>query len=302
MGTAAQFRGKVSHGNHPHGFSVFLAEKRHCAGLFRFFKAHHLCLHAHGFGNLLVDNFFNPVNFLRRHGGKMAEVKTQPVPVYKGAFLLHMRPQHSAQRFLEKMGGAVVLTGIASVFFVHLKRHLIARFQHPLYHTADMAHLAAKEFNGLLHLKFPVRAGNDSVVPVLAAHGSVKRRFFHDNSACFPVGQSVHKLRLRGKHGNFRIVNQMAVSHKFRGDGRVNGLVNGHVRSHVIGDLAGSPCHVLLLLHGRLKAFLVHADSFFLQNLHGKVKRKSISVIQPKRVLAGKGLFPLFNHGFFHIV
>ena len=94
----------------------------------------------------------------------------------------------------------------------------------------------------------------------------------------------------------------MAVSHKFRGNGRVNGLVNSHVRAHVIGNLAGRPCRIPLLLHGRLEALLVHADSLFLQNFHGKVKRKSVSVIQTESVLAGKHVFALLFDCLLHIV
>ena len=136
----------------------------------------------------------------------MAEIETQSVSVYKGAFLLHMGAKHAAQGFLEKMGGAVIFTGIASVFLIYLKRHLISDLQHPFYHASDMAHLAAEKLNGVLHLKFAVRAGNDSIVAALSAHGGVKRRLLHDNRARLAVGQCTDQLRFRGEHRNFRII------------------------------------------------------------------------------------------------
>jgi len=200
MGPAAQFGGKITHLNNPHTVSVFLPKKRHSPCLFSFLKAHHPGFHRNCLGDLFVYDLLNRIQFFSCHCRKMAEIKPQPVPVHKGTGLLHMGAQHSAQGFLEKMGGAVVFACVASYRLIYLQKDFIAHFEHTFGNPADMPYFSAEKLHGIFHLEFSFRAGDHSGVSALAAHGGIKRRLLHNNGSRLPVCKGIHQLCFCGQH------------------------------------------------------------------------------------------------------
>ena len=76
----------------------------------------------------------------------------------------------------------------------------------------------------------------------------------------------------------------MIIAHKLRRYRSVNTIVHRSVRSHIVGHLAGRARFASLLLHTCLKAVFVDAVALFFQNLLCQIRRKSIGIIQLKRI------------------
>ena len=109
-----------------------------------------------------------------------------------------------------------------------------------------------------------VFAADHTGVGMLSAAGRIKWRLLHKDRAHLSVGKRFGDLRVRSHDGNLGIVLIMVISHKFRGDGRVDGLVYGHVGAHVVGRLSCFSRFLFLLLHAGGKTVLVHRKPFFL--------------------------------------
>ena len=75
MGTAAELFG-FAHLHHTDSLAVFFSKQCHRTGLFRLFHGHDLCHHRHIRLNLCIDKGLHSGDLLRRHRGKMAEIKT----------------------------------------------------------------------------------------------------------------------------------------------------------------------------------------------------------------------------------
>ena len=120
MGTAAQFLGEISHGNHAHTISVLFPKKSHGPCFLGVFNAHNLCHNGKCCLDLLIDHCLHLSQFLLGHSLEMGKVKAQPVRCHKRTLLLYMGTQNRFQGFLQKMGGTVVLTGIRTVFCADL--------------------------------------------------------------------------------------------------------------------------------------------------------------------------------------
>ena len=56
----------------------------------------------------------------------MGKVKAEPVRSYQGTLLLYMGTQNGLQGFLQKMGSAVVLTGVCPVLCADFQCYHIA--------------------------------------------------------------------------------------------------------------------------------------------------------------------------------
>ena len=280
MRTAAQFLGELSHLHDSYRLTVFLTKKCHRAGLFRFLDRHHLRLHSQILRNLLIDDLFHTPDLIRRHSRRMGEVETSTLSVLIGTGLLHMAAQHLSERFLQQVCCTVVLTGAVPPGTVHRQSHLIAYLEHALCHPTYMSHFAAKEFHGILYLKFAVRRGDNTQVSFLSAHGSIEGCLLHDHRTYFTVRQRFHQLRLRGEHRHLRFKGQSIISYKLSRNRRIDGLIYRHIRSHIVGRLAGFASLVLLFLHTCLKSVLVHRESILLQDLLCQVERETVRIIQ----------------------
>ena len=298
MSTSAELHGEVSHFYHPDLFTVFLAEQRHCTGLFCLLKAHNLSNHREIFGNFFVYQFLYLIQLFLCHSRKVAEVKPQSLAVHIGTGLLHMSAQHLSQCFLQQMGSAVVLTGSRTVSVVYGKSRHIPRLNHAPCNRTDMPYLAAHKLHGILHFKAAVRRGNHTDIRILAAHGGIERCLLHNNRTHIPVGQRLHQFRLRGQHRNLGIVLQPVIPYKFGSDLRSNGFIHGHIGSHIISHFTSLSRRLLLLLHTEVKAFLVNGKALFFQNLSGQIHGETIGIIKLKDILSGK----LGNARRFHLV
>ena len=81
-----------------------------------------------------------------------------------------------------------------------------------------MSYLTAQKLNRIFHFERTVRGGDHSGITFLSAHGSIERCLLYNNSTHFTVRQCLHQFRFRGKHRHFRVICQMVVPYKLRGD------------------------------------------------------------------------------------
>ena len=200
MGSAAELCGEIPHLYNAHGVAVLLAEQRHCTCLLGLVQGHHLSLNRKSGPDLLIYQLLHLLQLLGSHCGEMGEVKAQAPCVHVGTGLFYMLAQHQAQRLLKQVGGAVVLTGERAVSGADGQGHGVAALQHAAGHHAHMAYLAALEMDGVLNLELAVLAGDHAHIPLLAAHGAVKRSLLRNHGASLAVGQSLHDLVLRGEN------------------------------------------------------------------------------------------------------
>ncbi len=301
MGTAAELFG-LSHLHHAHRLAVLFPEQRHRTGLFCFLHRHNLCHNRNIRSDPRVYKGFHLCDLLRRHRGEMAEVKPQPVGIIVGACLFHMLAQHFPQRFLQKVGCAVILTGAHSTGFIHMERCPVAGFQHTLSYPADMPDFAAKQFHGIFYLKLTLSRSDHAVIPCLSAHGSIKRRLFYKDRSYFTIRQGIHDLALRRHHRDFGIISQTLIPYKFRCHGWIDGLIDRGVSAHIICYLPGSSRLLFLLLHTGLKALFGNGKSFLLQNLLRQIKREAEGIIKFKGILARQFFFMFLLQRFRHLI
>ena len=302
MRTAAQLLGKLSHLHNTHALAVLFTEKGHCAGLLGLLYTHYFRLNSQILRYLFIDNLLYLLQLLSCHRCGMGEIKPGSFAVLIGTCLFHMIAQHFPQGFLQQMRRAVVPACTASSRGIHCQNGSIAHLNPAPRHSADMSHLAAKQFYGVLNLKFSVARGDHADVAFLAAHCGIKGRPLHDHRADVTFQQFFRQLCLGGKHRNFRITGQLVITNKFRGNGRVYGLVHGHIRAHVIGHLAGRSGFLLLLLHTYRKAVLIHRKALLLQNLSGQIKREAKGIVELKSVRAAKLLPTALFYRFRHLI
>ncbi len=213
-----------------------------------------------------------------------------------------MAAQHFPQRLLQKMGRTVILAGVPSSCGIHCQNCGIAHLDTAFRHPADMSHLAAQQFDGVLYLKFPVSRGNHTDIALLTAHGGIERGLLHDHRADLVFRKLIHQLRLCGKHRDSGIICQIVIANKLRANGGINGLIHRHVRAHVIRHFTRFARLVFLLLHTRRKAFLVHRKALLLQNLSGQVEWETKRIIELKGVRAAKLLSAILLHRLGHLI
>ena len=132
----------------------------------------------------------------------MREVEAESVLVHIRSCLFHMSSQHCSQCFLKKVGSTVVSRGKSTLSSVNLKSHLISHFDHALCHDADVADLAAQHLHCVFHVELALCGTDISVVPFLAAAGSIERGLVYKDGSLLSFGQGVHDLCLCGQYSH----------------------------------------------------------------------------------------------------
>ena len=98
----------MTHGDHPHFVAVFLAKQRQRPGLDGVIGRHHPGIDGLVQTNNAVNVRLDAIKFIGAHRLGVAEVETQAIRSHQRAFLRDMRPEHAAQRFMQKMGHRMI--------------------------------------------------------------------------------------------------------------------------------------------------------------------------------------------------
>ena len=109
MGTTAQLDGKTAtHGQHPNGVAILLAEQRHCALGLGGIDIGFLDLHRRIAADLGIDAILQCAELLRFDRFEVAEVEAQALTVHQGALLAHVLTENFTQRSMQQVGRRVV--------------------------------------------------------------------------------------------------------------------------------------------------------------------------------------------------
>ena len=181
MSTTAELRAKISHLNDPDGLSILLPEQCHGAGLFRLFQRHLTGDYIKPFIDLLIDDTLYLRNLFFCHRRKVGKVKTKFILIYQRTRLLHMTSKNHSQRFLHKMGGAVVICRQISPALLHFQRHIFPSTKGTRYHLSHMSDLCPLQFDSILYKKPAMFCTDHAGICCLSTHRSIKGRLLHQH-------------------------------------------------------------------------------------------------------------------------
>ena len=214
----------------------------------------------------------------------MGKVKPQSVLVDTGSRLLHMSTQHSAERFLKKMGCAVVSRRKGALLRIYLEGNFVSCFDHAFCHHANMADLPAQEFYGVFNLELSLACADISGVGLLTAACRIERCLVDKDSAFLPLGKCVNDLVFCCEYSDARFISQVLISDERTCHAWIDGLIYRHVSAHVVCDFPGFPRFLSLHFHACMEPVLVHSQLFLLQDLFCQIQRKAVRVIEPEGV------------------
>ncbi len=193
-----------------------------------------------------------------------------------------MVAQHLPQSPLQQMRGTVVFTSIHTVCPVYFKRRPFPCAHPAAYYFSDMPDPAAGKLYGIRYFKRPCCSAYHAAVPVLAAHGSIKRRFPHNNRSVFSCIQINFTFCLGGQGGYAFLCSQRFITHKFTADTAVQPVKQTCIRIQSCRKILIVPGFLLLFFHGGSKTTLIHLQSLFLCQLHCQFQGKTKRIIEIK--------------------
>ena len=133
------------------------------------------------FIDLLIDDTLYLRNLFFCHRRKVGKVKTKFILIYQRTRLLHMTSKNHSQRFLHKMGGAVVICRQISPALLHFQRHIFPSTKGTRYHLSHMSDLCPLQFDSILYKKPAMFCRDHAGICCLSTHRSIKGRLLHQH-------------------------------------------------------------------------------------------------------------------------
>ncbi len=282
VGAAAQLAAGADV-QHAHGFAVLFTEQHHGAGLLGAFDVHHAGI-GRGVGqNFSVHAGFDLADLLGRHGCVVRKVKTGAVSVDQRALLLHVGAQHFAQGLVHDVGDRVVTHGGSAHGGVHLRFNGIAHLQAAGFQHAVVAEDVGLDLQGVFHGKACNACGDHALVAHLTAGLCIKRSAIQHHHAVLASFQLRNRYTIGVQSYDFCSFCQLVVTNK--------GVAFAGVFQRAVHlELAGSAGRFLLVLHGGVKAGLVHRHATLARHVVGQVEREAVGVVQLEGHIAGQHL------------
>ena len=264
---------------HAHLVAVFLAEEHHRAELLRLRDRHHARARRLVAQHLGVDEAFDAADLLRRHRRAVAEVEARLVLVDERALLLHVRPQHLAQRLVHEVRRRVMAHGAVALVEVDLRRDRIADRELPRLHRAVMAEHVGLDLLRIAHLEEgEARAAFRELAAIadLAARFGVERRAVEDDDAFFADAEALHRRSVLVERDDAAFLGARLVAAESRLDAAILEL-------RAALELARRARALLLRGHRRVEAFHVDREAALTPDVRGHVDREAVGVVELER-------------------
>ena len=195
----------------------------------------------------------------------------------------------------------VVFLCVTAGLLVNLKGYSLSCGKHSGFHTSDMTEFTTTKFDGIFYYKFTVCCFNYTAITFLSTHGSVEWCLFYKYSTFLTFHQRSYDFFFSCENCNLGIISKMIISLEFSGYVNIDLIIYSGVSSHIVGYFTCGTCFDSLFFHCFLEAFFVDSIAFFFKDLFGKVKWKSVSIIQFECIFSGKSFFSGSLHLFLHV-
>ena len=301
MSAAAQLHGEVTHGHHPHGLAVLLAEGSHGAPGLSLGDGQLLGGNGQAGQDGVVDQILHLIQLLGRDALKVSKVEAQAIRLHQRASLMHMVAQHLHQRRVQQMGGAVGAADGGAAVGVDGRRHTVAHGHAAAEQLAVVHELAALVLLHIADHELHAVAGDHAVVGHLTAHFGVEGGLVQHQDGLHTGHDLVHQLALGHDTQHLRAVYRVAViAHELCGRHVLAELHAGPAQ--VAQRLAGFAGTLLLLGHQGLEGILVHSHALLGGHLGRQVDGEAERIVQLKGVSAGEHRLALLLVGGQHLV
>src|SRR4051812_5100243 len=264
---------------HAYLLAVLLAEQHHRAGALRLLDRHHLRARRRVRQDLGVDQRLDLDHLFLGHGLVVREVETRLVGIDQRAALLHVRPEHLAQRLVHEVRHRVVTHGARAQLDVDARLDAVAHLQRPGAHRPVVAGHFGLDLLRVVDRERAARADDLAPVTHLAAGLGIERRLVEHHGAGVAALQALHLCTFAIERHHLGRMHQLVVAVEYGLAARVFERRRHRELRRGAGALA-------LLLHRRLEARHVDHHAALAADVGGEVDREAEGVIEAKRRFA----------------